>query len=424
VKRQACAALLACGLAGCAGLPGAGGDAAAAATQLRSAPARLILLTVANPAQTLALHAGSSLRGYDGMPLYAESDSARASLAALEQDYALHEVAGWPIQPLQVHCVVLEIPDGSSREELLARLGRDPRVSLAQPLYSFATLGAGYNDPYFGLQRGFAQIDAADAQQWSRGEGVRVAVIDTGLDSAHPDLQGRIQARRNFVDDDARQFDADRHGTEVAGIIAADANNREGIVGVAPGVRILALKACWQVQPLADGAQCNSFTLAQALTIAIESGAQVINLSLGGPADPLLRQLVEYAYKRGIVVVGAVPPDGRIDGFPVGVPGVIAVDTAERPAAGGAVLHAPGRAVLTLTPGGHYDFVSGSSLAAAHVSGAVALLLALEPRLDAAAVQNLLQRTGSGSINVCAAVAALRPASACGAVAQAASPAP
>ncbi len=424
MMRRACAVLLVCWLAGCAALPDGGGDAAASAPRMRNDAALLILLTVANPVQAVALHAGSSLRGYDGMPLYAESESARATLAALEHDYGLREIAGWPIQPLQVHCVVLEIPAGGSREEMLARLGRDPRVSLAQPLQTFGTLGAGYNDPYFGLQRGFAQIDAADAQQWSRGEGVRVAVIDTGLDSAHPDLQGRIQARRNFVDDDARQFDADRHGTEVAGIIAADANNREGIVGVAPGVRILALKACWQVQPLADGAQCNSFTLAQALTIAIDSGARVINLSLGGPADPLLRQLVEYAYKRGVVVVGAVPPDGRTDGFPVGVPGVIAVDTAERPVAGAAVLRAPGREVLTLTPGGHYDFVSGSSLAAAHVSGAVALLLALEPRLDATAVQNLLLRTGNGSINVCAAVAALRPASACGAVAQTATPAP
>ena len=70
-------------------------------------------------------------------------------------------------------------------------------------LQTFATLSAGYNDPYFGLQRGFAQIDAGDAQQWSRGDGVRVAVIDTGVDSAHPDLHGRIETRRNFVHEDA-----------------------------------------------------------------------------------------------------------------------------------------------------------------------------------------------------------------------------
>jgi len=411
------AVLLALCLAACAAVPGAADPAAA---RMRETPASLILLTVANPAQPVTQHAGSTLRGYDSMPLYAPSGSASAEVAAIEQDYGLRQVAAWPIAPLQVHCVVLEVPAGSSRDETLARLARDPRVSLAQPLQTFGTLSAGYNDPYFGLQRGFAQIDAADAQQWSQGNGVRVAVIDTGMDSVHPDLQGRVEAQRNFVDDDSQQFAADRHGTEVAGVIAADANNREGIVGVAPGVHILALKACWQMQPRADGAQCNSFTLAQALTIAIESGARVINLSLGGPADPLLAQLVDYALKRGIVVVGAVPPDGRTDGFPVGVPGVIAVDAIERPSASAAVLHAPGREVLTLTPGGHYDFVSGSSLAAAHVSGAVALLLALNSHLDAAAVYSLLSHTsvsnGAGvtAINVCAALALLRPEGACG----------
>ena len=411
------AALLAWCLAACAAVPGAADPAAA---RMRGDPASLILLTVANPVGPVAVHAGSTVRGYDSMPFYTSGDSARATVAAIEQDYGLHEVAAWPIAPLQVHCVVLGVPAGTSRDALLTRLSRDPRVDLAQPMQTFGTLSAGYNDPYFGLQRGFAQIDAGDAQQWSRGDGVRVAVIDTGMDGSHPDLQGRVETQRNFVDDDSRQFDADRHGTEVAGVIAAAANNREGIVGIAPGVHIFALKACWQLQPHADGAQCNSFTLAQALTIAIESGARVINLSLGGPADPLLAQLLQYALKRGIVVVGAVPPDGRTDGFPVGVPGVIAVDAIERPSASAAVLHAPGREVLTLTPGGHYDFVSGSSLAAAHVSAAAALLLAVNARLDASSVYSLLSRSsvadasGAVAINVCAALALLRPQDSCG----------
>jgi subtilisin family serine protease len=381
---------------------------------MRGQPGRLILLTVANPPELLALRAGSSLRGYDLAPAYRESNSARALLDGIERDHHLHELANWPIEPLQVHCVVLELPATASRDEVLQQLQQDSRVSLAQPLQDFSTLAGGYNDPYFGLQQGFARIDAADAQRWSRGEGVRVAVIDTGMDGTHPDLQGRIEVQRNFVDDDARQFGADRHGTEVAGVIAADANNREGIVGVAPGVRIFAFKACWQMQPHADAAQCNSFTLAKALTVAIESGANIINLSLGGPADPLLTQLVQYALRRGVIVVGAVPPDGRGDGFPVGVSGVIAVDVAGH-AAGGSALRAPGREVLTLTPGGHYDFVSGSSLAAAHVSGAVALLLATDSGLDPVAVRSLLaQSSGQGDIiNVCNALAALRPEDSC-----------
>lgn len=409
------AALLGLCLTACAGLPQ---EPAETRPDIRADSERMILLTVDNPADLVSLRAGSTPRGYDGVSLYSEGAQARQTLLDVERRYGLSEVAGWPIAPLQVHCVMLRIADGAVRETVLRELAADPRVRLAQPLQGFSTLSqpSSYNDPYFGLQRGFAQIDAADAQRWSRGEGIRVAVIDTGIDSSHPDLQGRIELRRNFVDDDARQFDADRHGTEVAGIIAADANNREGIVGVAPGVRIFALKACWQLQPQADGAQCNSFTLAQALTIAIESGARIINLSLGGPADPLLTQLVEYAHRRGIVVVGAVPPDGRGDGFPIGVPGVIAVEAAERPAGSATALRAPGREVLTLTPGGHYDFVSGSSLAAAHVSGAAALLLAANPRLDASAIYSLLSRgSGVGAINVCAALMLVRPDGACAA---------
>jgi subtilisin family serine protease len=405
-------------LQACATVPAGSGDPAVT-SEMRADADRLILLTVANPIEAVAVQAGSTLHGYDVAPTYTVGAAARAAVAAVARDYRLTPVAAWPITPLKVHCAVFQVAADDSRDAVLARLAQDRRVELAQPLQSFTTLSAGYNDPYFGLQRGFARIDAAQAQQWSRGAGVRVVVIDTGLDTQHPDLQGRIEAQRNLVDDDARQFDADRHGTEVAGVIAADANNSEGIVGVAPAVHIIVLKACWQLQPGVDGAQCNSFTLAKALTVAIESGAQVVNLSLGGPADPLLTQLLQYAVKRGVVVVGAVPPDGRTDGFPVQVPGVIAVDAADSTASAHGVLRAPGREILTLTPGGHYDFVSGSSLAAAHVSGAAALLLSQDPGLSAPAIALLLDHTSSGdaggakAINVCAALAALRSAGSC-----------
>jgi subtilisin family serine protease len=280
---------------------------------------------------------------------------------------------------------------------------------VAQPLQTFATLADGYNDPYVGLQRGFAAIQAQAAQQWSRGEGVRVAIIDTGIDGAHPDLKGRVRGERNFVDGDALRFAADRHGTAVAGVIAAVANNREGIVGVAPEAQLLAFKACWQPDPRADAAQCNSFTLAQAISTAIESGAQVVNLSLAGPADPLLTQLVLHGLEAGMIFVGAVPRSGGTTGFPAGVPGVIAVDSSGI-AHGDGVLSAPGREVLTLTPGGHYDFASGSSLAAAHVSGTVALLLQQSPHLTALATRDLLRRSslpdasGQATVNACAAL--------------------
>ena len=106
----------------------------------------------------------------------------------------------------------------------------------------------------------------------------------------HPDLRGRIVVARNFVD--ARDAVAELHGTAVAGIIGARADNGVGIVGVAPEAQLMALRACWQVPADANAAVCSSFTLAKALQFAIDNNARVINLSLGGPRDRLLERLV------------------------------------------------------------------------------------------------------------------------------------
>ena len=244
-----------------------------------------------------------------------------------------------------------------------------------------------------------------------------MAIVDTGADAHHEDLRGRVALTRDFVGNGGDSFTSDRHGTEVAGIIAAVANNHQGIVGVAPRATLLVLKACWQLQPGADAAECNSFTLAEAIGAAIQGGAQIINLSLGGPADPLLTALVRNAIERGIIVTGAVPPDGAADGFPVGVPGGIAGDRSDRGSGAAHEVRAPGSEILTLTPGGHYDFVSGSSFATAHVSGTIALLLSKSPQLDAATIDSMLQNSVvkadsasvpvQPSINACHALSAL-----------------
>jgi subtilisin family serine protease len=321
---------------------------------------------------------------------------------------------------LTLHCAVLKIPAGTTRDQLLQRLAGDRRVKLAQAMNGFSPRTQPYNDPYLAVQRGFQSIDAAGAQQWSRGEKVRVAVIDTGLDAGHPDFGGRVIAQRNFVDRDAGRFGLDRHGTAVAGVISASANNSLGIVGVAPGVEIIALKACWQLEAQNDTAHCNSLTLAQALAAAISESAQIVNLSLAGPRDPLLNALVAAGVARGVIYVGAAPADAPADGFPGGTPGVIPVDMSESTVTRNGVLRAPGREVVTLMPGGRYDFVSGSSLAAAHVSGAVALLLARDRRLGRDAIFALLAQSetvrgvaDSSPINACIALARLLERASC-----------
>jgi subtilisin family serine protease len=421
ISAAVAAAIVALGLSlsGCAALRGTSATEGEIPSALRTSPDRLIVVTVANDTTALASRAGSTPRGYDGLQGYSASSSAREMVASIARDYHLNEVAAWPIPVLKVHCVVFEIPETSTRDAVLADLAREPRVKLAQPLATFQTMSnpeaGGYNDPYVSLQHGFEQIDVADAHRWSRGDGVRVAIIDTGVDIDHPELKHRVVATHNFVDDNREQFRSDRHGTEVAGVIASIANNNLGIVGVAPGVRIIALKACWQLDPAADTARCNSFTVAKALVAAMDEGAQVVNLSLAGPADPLLSSLVESGIKRGIVYVGSVSPAPLqgLTGFPGGTAGMLVVDSSETHTARDNALLAPGSEILTLTPGGHFDFATGSSLATAHVTGTVALLLAQDSKLGPDDLQRVLSNTSTRSINACAAVASVRQKAGC-----------
>lgn len=398
-------------------------DPAVATQQMKARPERMIVLAVANPPETLMLRAGSTAAGYGAAGGYSPGGSARAQVAALARQYGLREVSAWPIPSLMVHCAMLEINGDTPREEVVARLSADSRVRLAQPLQTFDLLGdAPHASNYTELQQGFREIGAGAAQKVTRGDSVRVAVIDTGVDTTHPDLHDRVASTRNFVDEDWPQFNRDLHGTAVAGVIAADrADGQDGIEGVAPRTKLIAVKACWQADNRSGPSRCNSFTLAEAIQAALEAHAQIINLSLGGPTDPLLTQLIELSVKKGVIVVGAVLPDGNLKAFPVGVPGVIAVDSA-RPANSTAadptahVLYAPGRDILTLTPGGHYDFVSGSSFAAANVTGTIALLLGLQPSLDARSIEALLDQTSGPSqqharvINACRAIDALHHA--------------
>jgi subtilisin family serine protease len=179
-----------------------------------------------------------------------------------------------------------------------------------------------------------------------------------------------------------------RHGTAMAGVIAAVANNHIGIVGIAPQAELEVFEACWQLAPESDAAACNTFTLARALAAALASGAPLVNLSLAGPSDPLLTALVEKGLARGITFVGAT--DGRGEGFPTAIRGVLAAAASEQPLPAGA-FGAPGEHVLTLRPGAEYDFESGASVAAAELTGVIALVMSASPtRLTSGLIASLL----------------------------------
>jgi subtilisin family serine protease len=391
--------------------------------EVRSAPGQFVVVAVANPVTGRPSAVGGTAHGYGTSSNYRVSATASSLIRELARKHSLTLVSEWPIEQLQMHCVLFRIPPGTTREAVIEKLMTDKRVLIAQALNEFESATSASNsgstlkvfdDPYARLQTNVNALDVAEAHIISRGSGVRVAIIDTGVDTEHPDLAGRTQLTRNYIDDDAREFRNDRHGTQVAGLIAAAANNGIGIVGVAPDVKLMAFKACWQPSPAGAG-RCNSFTVAQALADAQTARAQVINLSLVGPSDALLEALVAKAVEAGVIVVGAVSKDPNL-GFPAKLPRVLAVAEAESMPGvdGDNILRAPARDIVTLVPNGHYDFASGSSLATAQVSGVVALLLARDQKLSVDKLRTLLAQTTSRhdttlgpylSVNACAALA-------------------
>ena len=344
-------------------------------------------------------------------------------LKDLSSRYGLTRVADWPLSNINIHCLVFESNGLHERSEIVAQLNSEERIETAQAMNMFevqqtpdentnlpsdiVTNKSNYDDPFLPLQHAFDDLQVGLLHKWGRGSGVSVAVIDTGADIKHPEFVNRISESRNFVDSDDAQFSKDVHGTAVAGIIAAAANNGIGMVGVAPDASLMPLKACWQQEDASESAGCNSFTLAKALNFAIERDVQIINLSLTGPRDPLLERLVKVALDRDIVVVGATSGKGA-NQFPASVAGtwVVGADVTDQSHR----LLAPGKKILSTRPDNNYQFFDGSSFSAAHIAGLAALLTELRAEGQSIDLLELLERTANpetGEVDACRAVSTL-----------------
>jgi len=340
---------------------------------------------------------------YGGSYGDAMGEKARLRLARrIAREHRLRVLESWPMQMVGVDCVVMEVSDSRSLESVAAELSGLRGVAWSQPLNEFRMQAAAdvappkpYND----------RLSAA--QPWSlgplhriaTGKGVTIAIIDSRIDEGHPDLAGQIAAMRDFTA--PGHLVPERHGTGVAGIIGARPGNGMGIAGVAPGARILGLRACWE-RPRGGATVCDTLSLAKALTFAIQNRAGVINLSLTGPADRLLEGLVSLGLARGITIVAAVDAKNPRASFPAFVAGVIPVAAARLPMGEPPVYIAPGEDVPTTEPEGKWSVVSGSSFAAAHISGLAALLRQLSgPGRSVSAASLLGPR---GVVDACAAV--------------------
>jgi len=358
---------------------------------------------------------GAYVGGYSSRAGSADRQRIAEELAAR---FKLRIKGSWPMPALGVDCFVMEAPESLPLEPVIERMSLDARVESVQAVNLFRVLS--HDDPLYPLQPTAGLWHLDELHRVATGKNVRVASIDTGVELDHPDLTGRIVLARNFVD--GRDAVVELHGTAVAGIIGARADNRVGIVGVAPGSQLMALRACWQVAGDQGAAVCSSFTLAKALQFAIDNNARVINLSLGGPHDRLLERLLAVAASRGAVIVAAADSRFADGGFPASFSGVLAVAADDVQDASEAVYLAPGRDIPTTLPGRRWGLVGGSSYAAAQVAGLVALLVDVAPDQTTGQIRESLstsERPPASSrhraiVDACAAVARTVGACACG----------
>jgi subtilisin family serine protease len=303
----------------------------------------------------------------------------------------------WPMPVLGVDCYVMLVKEGKPIDEVIAAVAREPGVAGSQRMTSYAMPGAAAADPLYPVQPTASEWKLRELQRTTTGRGVKIAIVDSQVDLTHPDLAGQFVAEENFVDGPASRAEA--HGTHVAGLIGARAGNGIGIAGVAPGARLMALRACHEV----DGGRatlCSSLALAQALQFAVLHQANVINLSLSGPRDELLEKLLGVAMAQKIAVVAAYDQNRPGGGFPASMPGVVPVADEALQSLPSGVYGAPGRDLPTTQPGGGWGLVNGTSYAVAQVSG----LLALASERGKRPLSASLVRASGGKVQACATV--------------------
>jgi thermitase len=274
-------------------------------------------------------------------------------------------------------------------------------IVYVEPNYLYTTTLLGPNDPQFADSWGVADVKAPQAWATSTGAGIKVAVIDTGVNPNHPDLAGQVLQGADLVNNDNDATDDHGHGTHVAGTVSAIANNLKGVAGVAPDAKIIPIKV------LAANGSGKNDDIAEGILKAAALGAKVINMSLGGPDNSqTLEAAIAQVQRQGVIVIAAAGNDNvNTPFYPAaneGVIGVGAVDSNHRKASFSNYgdyldICAPGVSIGSTGFQGNYTKLSGTSMASPHVAGAAAVLLAAHPNLKAAQISRLLNNTGKAT---------------------------
>ncbi len=314
-----------------------------------------------------------------------------AQIDALLRRFGLARIEQQASQLTGTTLYLCRIPDRRAVATVVAALKR-AAVDSAQPNNLF-TLQDDAKPEGDAAQYALAKLHLPQAHALAKGDDVRVAVIDSGIDVSSPELAGSIADTFDTLPAPATPH---KHGTAIAGLIAAHGK----LAGAAPDARILAVRA---FNPEGAGAQGTTFNILKGLDWAAAHGARVVNMSFAGASDPALHRSLAAAHKKGIVLVAAAGNAGPKSPplYPAADPNVIAVTATD---AGDKLfaksnrgphiaIAAPGDQILVALPDGGYEMSSGTSYAAAEVSGIVALMIQRDPALTPDKTRAILMAT-------------------------------
>lgn len=314
----------------------------------------------------------------------------------LAQAFGLTVISSSAVELLDGRIVTFRIPQGRPISQAIASLTADPRVALAQPNNVYLTVQQRARAAKATAQYALAKLGLEPAHKLAQGRGVPVAVIDTGIDLSHPVLSRSVSQTYDAVADG--KPNAQDHGTAIAGLITGHGK----VQGVAPAANLMAVRAFYMHKEY-NRPVTSSAILIRAFDWAYANDARVFNMSFSGPYDPLVHAALTAAYNKGVILVAAAGNGGpkAPPAYPAAYKNVIAITALDQKdklyahanRGGYLTAAAPGVDVLVPSLKKGYKFSSGTSMAAAHVSGLVALLLEKNPEATSQEILDTITRT-------------------------------
>ncbi len=291
---------------------------------------------------------------------------------------------------------VVSVPKFAERA-IVEILRRHPNIKFAELDELVELTDTTPNDAKYSQSWHLPKIGAPKAWDHTKGSDITVAILDSGVHAAHPDLAGKLVAGTNTVDNSTNTGDVMGHGTKVAGVVGALSNNTIGVASVAWNAKLMPIR----VSNRSDGAAYTS-DLAEGIYWAADHGARVANLSYDVSNSPTIQNAAKYLKDRGGVTVIAAGNLGSQQSYTASeeiivISATTAADARASWSSYGNYVDfaAPGAGIWTTTMSGGYASVSGTSFAAPVTSGAVALLLSLDPSLNSTSLKQLLKQTAS-----------------------------